>query len=119
MSSNYDYRKEKHDPKVVAVLCKALISTSNPRTRRPWCGICAHVLRVAVLRQDIGHYSALRSILSSIMRGWPERRDDDSYPVGGESEFWDEVRAGTMWTNTRRLALLTYCLEEASKLKVK
>lgn len=116
MASKVRYRHQKHDPKVVAALCNALIATSDPKRRNGSLGLCDNVWRAS--RPLSEEKRDLVDLWWCILRGWPDAVHP-LYPVGGPQEYSEERLHGTLWRNARRLALLTYCLEEASRLKVK
>ena len=59
--------------------------------------------------------------LKEQFQSWPECHVHEDgtkslgFPVGGAVEYWEEKDKGTLWKNPRRLKLLDYLIEQASK----
>ena len=83
--------------------------------RRPSCGICNAVMReLCKVFSYEGDLESAEMYLSDAMLSWHKSFEDINYPVGGYDEYIDEIKAGTIWQNPRRLELLDYLIEQTA-----
>ena len=75
------------------------------------CGICGNVDTMAA--DEVDEMALLRE-LNKTIRKWPATaREEDSFPVEGNSlQFLKDAANLSLWNNPRRIALLDWLIEE-------
>lgn len=67
-------------------------------------GICSNVHAYVLCHEA-------RTLFVDIMRKWPNRYEDEAYPVGGGAEFAVNNKHRKLWENPRRMELLNWLIE--------
>lgn len=92
-------------------LHKALSQVKEKR-EFPGEGICPNVNHYLLQDYRIIEAAASFEILKELMKEWPDAGFNIYYPIDGFVEY---VRAGDLWENPRRLALLDYLIEQTKE----